>query len=200
MMSYGVSGVSTQNTWTLNTLCPKHPPHVFPTTTRTRSTLWPRVGIISSAHGRSVDCCQHLSHEHYKKGEAEDTCLSTQGGVFHPATHFPHSISMQHITFQVSCQWTAILISAVIIIPIVLLVTLRPPRMLSTCNKVTFNSTTYHRLCQTPVEDHILLFCLISHWCNTLYTNMSGLTLHEEGTCRDLDYHMDCKGHRAKNV
>jgi hypothetical protein len=127
-----------------------------------------------------------------QKGENWDNRTQFIRRSLPPTTQLLSTVSMQQVTFKVSCQWTVILIVAVMVIPLVLLLTLRSPRILSTCHRVTFNSTTYHRLCDAPVEDHILLFCIVSSRCNTHYNNMSEATLHEENTCMSLDYRMDC--------
>jgi hypothetical protein len=100
---------------------------------------------------------------------------------------------MQYITFTVLWQWTCILIAAVVVLPIVVFITMRPPRLLASCNPVAYNSTIYQEMCDRPYDDHIILFCIISSRCHTYFmSNMSQTTMHEEQACLGLDYHMDC--------
>jgi hypothetical protein len=130
-----------------------------------------------------------------QKGRTGVTEPSASRQVFH---HTTLSTSMQLITFTVIWQWTCILAAALVVVPIVVFLTMRPPRLLSSCNPVPFNSTTYQEMCDSPYEDHIILFCIVSSRCHTYFTNMSQATMHEEQACLSLDYHMDCNWLRAR--
>jgi hypothetical protein len=99
---------------------------------------------------------------------------------------------MKQVTFTVLWQWTCLLIAGVVVIPIVVYLLMRPPMLMSACNPVPYNSTTYQRMCDSPTDDHIILFCIVSTRCHTYFTNTSQYSMLEEQACLSLDYHMDC--------
>jgi hypothetical protein len=100
---------------------------------------------------------------------------------------------MKTVIITVAWQWTCLILMTVPVITVVLIVMLKPPPLMTACKPVEYNSSMYRDMCKTPIDDAIILFCIVSERCHTFFQNTThSISMMEEGACLKLDYHMDC--------